>query len=139
MSGGISRSFLIGAATILAALIAQGSYLVFFCAQHAAWVHAHTGQRAVRLMHSYAIPRPGDAIFVCDVPHKIGSLVLHTDLECDCAPSFVAEERIARETGAVDCALKDAAAADVMLARACAPSYCDQHLDPPDAAYGFIK
>lgn len=126
----ISRSVLIGAATIVAAGAVAFANVRFFCTERQAWVHAHTGEPVVRLSHPYRVPRRQDAIFVCETPHRVGPLVLHTDLYCVCAPPSTPIAPLALAVGeGTTCTLKSPATDDPVLARACAPAYCDEHID----------
>lgn len=126
----ISRSVLIGAVTIVAAGVVAFANVRFLCNERQAWIQAHTGDSVVRLSHPYRVPRARDAIFVCETPHRVGPLVLHTDLYCVCAPAATPVAALQLTVGeGTACTLKSPATDDQVLARACVPAYCDEHVD----------
>jgi len=88
MTGAMRRAF--GGAIVALALfgLAELFRTLFLCADHRAWVRVKTGRSDEVLSRSENISRPGDAIFVCEVPHRGGPFVVyHQDLHCYCAPA----------------------------------------------------
>ena len=68
--------------------IAELLRTLFVCAPHRAWVRVKAGTSDEVLSRGENISRAGDAIFVCEVPHRGGPIIVyHQDLECYCAPA----------------------------------------------------
>jgi hypothetical protein len=87
MTGAMRRA--VGGAVVALALFGTAELLrtLFLCASHRAWVRVRTGRSDEVLSRGENIIRPGDAIFVCEVPHHAGPIVYHQDLDCYCAPA----------------------------------------------------
>ena len=127
MAAGIIRSFQIVALSFIVAFGAQGVYARWLCSPHQAWVRARTGRSAIMLKHSYGVPRSGDVIFACELPHRIGPLTLYTDLICYCGPSTTSQEAISALVGGsceVDTPTQGGGPTF------CTPAYCDEHVGP---------
>jgi hypothetical protein len=89
MSRGIARSITIAALTLSIWGLGQITYIVAICPAHRAWMRARGGIPIVVLDSGEGVARPGDAIFVCETPHRIGPVIAHEDLDCYCAPATI--------------------------------------------------
>jgi len=96
MMRAILRSFGIGALTLIAGGAGLLIYVAALCPPHRVWQQVHDGRTSVVLDSGYRYATGAEGIFVCTVPHAIGSIVLHEDLGCYCAPAGVTAEALGR-------------------------------------------
>jgi len=86
MKGALIRSFAVAAVALMVGLVGDVVYVVLFCPPHLAWKRVQAGRTTVVLDHGYRYAVADESIYVCDVPHAIGPVVVHHDLDCVCAP-----------------------------------------------------
>jgi hypothetical protein len=86
MTRAIRRSILIAAATLVVGFAGDIVYVVFFCPPHRAWQRVHDGRTNIVLDRGYRFATAGESTYVCTVPHAIGPVLVHQDLDCVCAP-----------------------------------------------------
>jgi hypothetical protein len=89
VTGSVVRSIAIAALTLSTWGLGQIAYIVAICPAHRAWVRAQTERSPVVLDSGEGVARPGDAIFVCETPHRSGPILWHEDLGCYCAPATI--------------------------------------------------
>jgi hypothetical protein len=96
VTGGVIRSIAIAALTLSAWGLGQITYIVAVCPAHRAWVRAQTSGSPVVLDSGESVARPGDAIFVCETPHRFGPIFWHEDLDCYCAPATISPANLSK-------------------------------------------
>ena len=129
MTRAILRSIAIAAATLLVGGAGDALWLFAFCPRHHAWQRVHDQRSPVVVSSSYAVARPGDAVYSCTTPHRVATIAIHEDLDCYCAPApFDARTLGARIGG--DCALDNAHPTRDDDFGACRHAGCGEHVDP---------
>jgi hypothetical protein len=94
MNRSVARASVVGLLTLAVCGIGQIVYIVAICPPHRAWVRARHDAQAVVLDSGEGVARPGDAIFVCETPHRLGPIVFHEDLACYCAPASISQHAL---------------------------------------------
>jgi len=119
----------IGGAAAALALIGLGelTYFTAFCPQHRAWVRTEQDPSGVVQDHGYRVARPGDAIYVCTVPHCVGPLC-HEDRACYCAPLDLGAAALGRQIPGA-CALDKSQPSRLDAFGACRYARCDTHIN----------
>jgi hypothetical protein len=96
MTRAIVRSLAIAGLTLLVWGLGQITYIVAICPAHRAWIRARTTDSSVVLDSGEGVARVGDAIFVCETPHRLGPILWHEDLSCYCAPATTSPEILSK-------------------------------------------
>jgi hypothetical protein len=109
-------------------LIAQAGHTMWLCAAHNAWVRVHADPSTVVLAQGVSIARPGDAIFVCETPHRSGPITWHLDLDCYCAPEASSADQVGQTLGGT-CTVDKLHPTSADDAGACRYGRCSKHLD----------
>jgi hypothetical protein len=107
---------------------AQAAYTAFMCPPHLAWTRAHSGQSGVVLERSERVARPGDAIFLCEAPHRSGPVLWHMDLNCYCAPASLSAADVGQKLGGT-CSVDKPHPLRSDAAGACRYARCGAHLE----------
>jgi hypothetical protein len=129
MKRAVAHSIAVAVSTLLVIGAAHLLYDVALCSRHRAWERVH-GQRSPVVRDSgYAFARPGDAIYACVTPHRLGPITWHQDLDCYCAPAAVGAEGLSRSLGG-QCSVDQPAPARTDASGACRRGHCSEHLDP---------
>ena len=126
MTRAILRSFGVAALTLLVGGAGDLLYVAALCPAHRDWQRVRDGRTSVVLDSGYRYARPDERIYVCTVPHTIGSVVIHQDLNCYCAPADVTGEALGRSLNG-SCAADHLHALRVDETGACRHAHC---LDP---------
>jgi hypothetical protein len=97
---------------------------VWLCPPHRVWTAVRSGRSAIVVERGERRQRDGDAVWVCESPHRIGPFQLHLDLDCYCAPAAMTAASI---ESAVDgrCSIDDPLA----TTRRCSEARCNHYLD----------
>lgn len=99
MSAAIRRA-VGGAVVALAAWgLLQAAHVVWLCEPHRAWRADQAGAKSVVVARGERQRRAGDALLVCEAPHRIGPVVVHQDLNCYCAPREMSAAMVAARVG----------------------------------------
>jgi len=125
----ILRSFGIGALTLMACVAGLVIYVAALCQPHRVWQRVHDGRTSVVLDSGYRYATGNEAIFVCAVPHAIGSIVVHEDLSCYCAPADVSAEALGRSLNG-DCTVDHLRALRTDETGACRHAHCVDPMRP---------
>jgi hypothetical protein len=96
MTRAILRSFALAALTLAVGGLGKLVYVVWLCPEHRAEQRVRSGQTEVILDRGFRYARADEAIYVCTVPHRIGSFLVHDDLGCYCAPANLGAEALGR-------------------------------------------
>jgi hypothetical protein len=128
-SGAILRSFAIGALTLIAGVAGLVIYVAALCQPHRVWQRVHDGRTSVVLDSGYRYATGTETIFVCAVPHAIGSIVVHEDLGCYCAPASVSAEALGRSLNG-DCTVDRLRAQRTDETGACRHAHCIDPIRP---------
>jgi hypothetical protein len=92
----IRRSVAIAAATLLVGFAGDIVYVVVFCPPHRAWQRVQDGRTDIVLDRGYRFATAGESTYVCTVPHAIGPVLIHQDLDCVCAPEDLGAAALGR-------------------------------------------
>jgi hypothetical protein len=115
-----------GAAVALAVWsLFQAAHVVWLCEPHRVWKADQAGKASVVVARSERQRRHGDALFVCEAPHRVGPVVLHQDLDCYCAPREMSAAAVAARLGGV-CVADEAGE----NGGRCGGRYCNGFVDP---------
>ena len=124
MRAAVGRA-LAGAAIVLAAWsLAQAAHVAWLCEPHRVWQAVRAGEATVVVARSERQRRAGDALLVCEVPHRIGPLVVHQDLDCYCAPRDISAAEVATRVGGT-CVADAVGEGDSR----CGGRYCNEFVD----------
>ena len=123
MKRAILRSFGVAALTLVIGVLGKLAYVVWLCPEHRASERVQAGQTDVILDHGYRYARADEAIYVCTVPHRIGSFLLHEELGCYCAPSSLGAEALGRSLDG-SCRIDHLHAARTDDSGACRHAHC---------------
>lgn len=128
MARGIRRSFVTALVVVAAGGAAKLLWIEELCPWRAESVRAH-GLAGTVAGGGSMVARPGDAIFLCDVPHVTGPIAWHTDRRCECAPAELPAAAVSLRVGGscvpavIHPAVSDASGV-------CRHAQCDEHIDP---------
>jgi len=128
-SRAILRSLGIGALTLMAGGAGLIVYVAVLCQPHRVWQRVHDGRTSVVLDSGYRYAKGTESIFVCTVPHAIGSIVVHEDLSCYCAPAGVSAEALGRSLDGA-CAVDRVHAQRADETGACRHAHCVDPIRP---------
>jgi hypothetical protein len=127
----VRESFLrCGAAALVAIALWTGLQVVavvWLCRPHHVWQRRQAGDMGVVLDGGERIARPGDAIFVCEAPHRSGPIVWHLDVDCFCAPEGLTADQVGQQLGG-SCALDKIRPTPADATGACRFARCTHHL-----------
>lgn len=129
VAGGIARSLGVAAVTLAFCGVAELLAITVLCPRHRAWSRVHGGRSEVILDSGYRTARPGDAIYACTTPHRLGSVTLHEDLGCYCAPADYGATALGLKLGG-QCVVDQAWPAASDDRGRCRHARCDDHIDP---------
>jgi len=129
VAGGIVRSFGVAAVTLAFCGLAELLAITALCPRHRAWLRNRQGRSEVILDSGYRTARPGDAIYACTTAHRVGSVTLHEDLGCYCAPADLGATAIGLKLGG-QCVVDQPHPAAFDDRGACRHARCDDHIDP---------
>lgn len=99
MRRAILRSFAVAAVTLAIGVLGEIFYESWLCPPHRVWQRVRAGQTDVILDSGYRFARPDESIYACTTPHRLGPVVLHQDLTCDCAPATLGADALGRALG----------------------------------------
>jgi hypothetical protein len=128
MTGGAGRSIGIALLTLAVWVLGQVFYIVAFCQPHNAWKRVQTGDSQVVLDRGEGVARAGDAIFVCEVPHRSGPIEWHLDLMCYCAPATVGADLLSASLGG-SCTVDKLVPTRNDEWGSCQRAHCNRHVD----------
>jgi hypothetical protein len=92
----IIRSVAIAALTLSVWGLGQITYIIAICPAHRAWLRAQASESTIVLDKGEGVARAGDAIFVCETPHRLGPIFWHEDLGCYCAPATISPANLSK-------------------------------------------
>ena len=116
-----------GAAAVALALWGgvQIVYNTVLCPPHRVWETYNDGEAVVIVDRGERQLRVQDALFVCEIPHRAGPLVLHQDLNCYCAPASMTVEQVAARVGGTCDEERQFASG-----RSCGGRFCNRYVSP---------
>ena len=94
MRRALQRALLAAIVALACRGVAQLVYVTYFCRPHSMFEAVRQGTTDVVQERGERVARIGDAIFTCETNHRIGSYILHRDLDCFCAADTLTAEQV---------------------------------------------